>query len=369
MMRAPFAPAGPARVPRLGEPRPCEVVRRAATAAAPRLAVVVPSYDTASYLGAAVRSLLAQTMPDLEVIVVDDGSHDDSVQRVLAIPDRRLTVVRQHNRGLAGARNTGILLARAPFIGFCDSDDLWHPRKAERHLERMERTPDVGVTFSFSAYLDHDGVPTGQLLATACAEPTVRDLVRRNHLGNGSTAVVRRTCFERVGLYDESIANAEEWELWVRIAALAALRIVRIPEPLTGYRIRAGSLSASYDSFLRNAWIAIQRFGEHVPGFSARAAQRAYAEVLRIASRKSIAAGEVNASQRFLLEAARRSPSLFLRDPRAFAMAAIHLTALPLRGDAQRLPYRALERVMRPLYRAVIGATAGEEWRRAGASP
>lgn len=362
MMRDPFGPAGPARVPRLDDSREYEVLRRASEPAQPRLSVVIPGYDTARYVGAAIRSVLAQTVRDLEVIVVDDGSHDDSVARVLAVDDPRLTLVRQVNRGLAGARNTGILLARAPLIGFCDSDDAWHPLKAALQLAVMEADARVGVTFSFSAYLDDGGAPTGQFLTTRHVVPRVHDLVRRNHLGNGSTAIVRRTCLERVGLYDESLGNVEEWELWVRLAARLPDRFVCIPEALTGYRVRAGSLSVNYESFLANAWIAIQRFRENFPGFTDRGAQRAYAEVLRIASRKSLAAGNIGQSRRFLVEALRRSPTLLLTDVRAFAMACLHLWSAVLPASASGLPYRVTEAVLRRLGGAFRPATV-EAWR------
>src|SRR5262245_27808737 len=129
-----------------------------------RLSVVVPNYNTGAFVVDAIRSILEQTMPDLEVIVVDDGSTDDSVAKILAVQDPRLTCVRQPNRGLAGARNTGILLARAPFVGFCDGDDLWYPTKAERQLAVMEEDAKIGLTFSYSEYWTEAGEPTGQLL-------------------------------------------------------------------------------------------------------------------------------------------------------------------------------------------------------------
>src|SRR5262245_38901577 len=129
-----------------------------------RLSVVVPNYNTGAFVGEAIRSILEQTMPDLEVIVVDDGSTDESIAKILAVEDPRLTCVRQPNRGLAGARNTGILLARAPLVGFCDGDDLWYPAKAERQLAVMEEDAKIGLTFSYSEYWTEAGEPTGQLL-------------------------------------------------------------------------------------------------------------------------------------------------------------------------------------------------------------
>ncbi len=358
--------AGPAVIPRLDSPRDVDVVRLAQRPEVPRLSVVVPSFNTARFIGDTVASLLGQTMADLEVIVVDDGSTDDSVQRLLAIDDERLTLVRQANRGLAGARNTGIILARAPFIGLCDSDDVWHARKAELHLERMKHAPDVGITFSLSTYLEENGAPTGQILGTTCAEPTLRQLLRRNHLGNGSTAIVRRACFEQVGLFDESLRSVEDWEIWIRIAARTPFRFVRIAAPLTGYRMRPDSLMQSYETYLQCARSAVARFAENVPGFAARHAQRAYAETLRIASRKSYAAGNVTASRRYLLEALRRSPAILVQDSRALAMALIHLGGAVLPRRAEQVPYRLMQRVMRPLYRRAMTYGAVATWPQMG---
>src|SRR5262245_45487096 len=95
-----------------------------------RLSVVVPCYNVGALARAAIESVLAQTMPALEVIAVDDGSTDDTLRHILRVEDPRLTCVTQANRGLAGARNTGIRHARAPLIGFCDGDDVWFPAKA-----------------------------------------------------------------------------------------------------------------------------------------------------------------------------------------------------------------------------------------------
>ena len=195
--------------------RTYQVLRQARVpAAAVDLTVVIPSFNTSAYITDAIRSALEQTWRALEVVVVDDGSSDNSVDRILALEDPRLTCVRQPNRGLAGARNTGLLMARGPFVGFLDSDDVWFPEKAALHLAIMKAEPTVGLTFSHSAYLNEAGVPTGQLLMAACARPTALDFVKRNHVGNGSTPIVRRDVFEQAGFFDESIGGGgEDWEM------------------------------------------------------------------------------------------------------------------------------------------------------------
>ena len=335
-------------------PRELTVLRRAALPAHRlRLSVVVPSYNTARYVRDTLASLLAQTVRDLEVVVVDDGSRDDSLAVLGAVDDPRLTVAVQANRGLAGSRNSGLLLARAPAIGFCDADDLWFARKAERHLACLDADPGVGLTFSWSAYLDEAGAWTGQYLLSRCRAPSARDLIRRNHVGNGSTVVARRDVFARAGLFDESLGSCEDFEMWVRAAACSGYGVRLLPEVLTGYRVRAGSMSTTYDDFVRGYARALERFRDYVPGFTPRDAARSHAECLRIASRKAFSGGQVALSRALFAAALRRAPSLPLRDWRALGMLALHLGAWPLPPAGQARFYRVVRGAMRLGFRAL----------------
>jgi hypothetical protein len=347
----------------------CEpIVLRQSTvsAAGLRLSVVIPCYALGALCAEAVQSILQQTMSALEVIVVDDGSTDTTLEHVLCIDDPRLTCITQPNRGLAGARNTGVRHARAPLVGFCDGDDIWHPTKAERHLALMEREPSIGLTFSYSAYLDEAGVPTGQLLVSRCSAPTAYDLVVRNHVGNGSTPIVRKECFEQAGLFDETLRSCEDVEMWVRLCVRTPLTLRLIPEPLTGYRVRQGSLTVSFDNFLAASRLASERFQQHVPGVTPRLIARGYAETLRIASRKAFSNGQVPLSRSLFLQALRQAPDLMMRDVRALGMGILHLLALALPPRWQTLPYRVLRRVMKAAYAHVFddGSVAPSVWQR-----
>ncbi|MGH7787595.1 MAG: glycosyltransferase family 2 protein [Candidatus Binatia bacterium] len=324
------------------------VVRQASIPAARlRLSVVVPCYNVGAWARAAVESLLAQTMADLEVIAVDDGSTDDTLRQILAVDDPRLTCITQANRGLAAARNTGVRCARAPLIGFCDGDDVWFPPKAETQLAVMDAEPQVMLTFSYSAYLEEDGQPTGQLLLTRCRRPTTRDLVARNHVGNGSTPIVRRTGFERAGIFDEALESCEDIEMWVRLSVFGGGTLRCVPEPLTGYRVRATSQMHTFDKYIAGSQLYLQRFRAYVPGYTTRHARRTYAEHLRVLSRKAFSAGQVPLSRRLFFQALGHSPTLVVRDLRCFAMGSLHVLALALPRGAQSAPYRLGRRVLR----------------------
>lgn len=335
----------------LGNGRLYDVVRGATVPASRvRLSVVIPSFNTGEYVIAAIQSVLTQTYPNLEIIVVDNSSSDDSVGKILSITDERLTCVCQQNRGLAGSRNTGLLISRGIYVGFLDSDDVWLPEKAERHIARMERNPQLGLTFSHSAYLDQGGTPTGQLLMSRCVKPEARDLIRRNHIGNGSTPILRRACLEESGGFDETIQSCEDWELWVRIAVCTKFKIELIPEVLTGYRVRLGSLSVSYDHFISNGELVVARFRRYVPEFSDADARRAIAQNCRIASRKALANGQLSLSRSLFVKALRLYPALILCDPFAAGLALIHVASLPLSNRMGALVYRAALRLMKCFY-------------------
>lgn len=301
------------------------VLRRYSAATAPRISVIIPVFNTERWVGDAIRSVLDQTIGQLEVVVVDDGSLDESLKRVLAFADERLTILSQPNQGLSAARNAGILMASAELIGFLDGDDVWFPKKAERHLEELERYPQIGLTFSWSAYLNEEGETTGQYLTSLCRSPSAKDLTRRNHVGNGSTSIVRRACFEQAGLFDEGMRSCEDLDMWIRIAAETSFRLHLIPELLTGYRVRRGSLSVSFEGFI----YAAETLKEHIllsrQGLEEVDAKRCLAQLLRIASRKALAGGQVRLSRSLLKRAIREHPGSVLADPRGVALFSIHL--------------------------------------------
>ncbi len=123
----------------------------------PLVSVIVPTFNAARFIAATVDSALRQTLADLEVMVVDDGSSDDTVERVKRIGDGRIRLFEHAHRGAPAVMNAGIRAARGRYIGFLDHDDLWLPVKLERHVEYLERDRALAVTFSWTGLIDeHD---------------------------------------------------------------------------------------------------------------------------------------------------------------------------------------------------------------------
>ncbi|MEM9513064.1 MAG: glycosyltransferase family A protein, partial [Cyanobacteria bacterium P01_E01_bin.48] len=185
----------------------------------PRVSVVVPAYNVEDFIADTLRSIFAQTYRDIEILVVIDGSPDQSAEVCRQFDDPRLHIIEQENRGLAGARNTGIRHARGEYVAFLDGDDMWEPEKIERHVEHLDRCPEVGVSFSRSKFF---GGTSAAYLMSATGRIDAKRLLCRNPISNGSTPVVRRETLEaaRRGaeFFDESLRRNEDIDLWLRIA-------------------------------------------------------------------------------------------------------------------------------------------------------
>ncbi len=222
----------------------------------PRATIVVPAYNVAATIAETLTSLIGQTFTDHEILVVDDGSNDDTLDVVARFDDRRLRVIRQCNRGLAGAHNTGIAHARGEYIGFCDADDLWEPEKLARHVAHLYARPSVGISFSGSRMIDGEGRDLGLCQSPKLTGITARDVLLRNPIGNGSAAVMRRAALDAMAWrppqerdrdwwFDETFRQSDDIEGWLRFALTTSWEIEGIPGNLTRYRINPGGLSAN----------------------------------------------------------------------------------------------------------------------------
>lgn len=217
----------------------------------PNVSVVIPVYNGAAFVGKAIASVLAQTERDLELIVVDDGSSDNTAAVVGGFDDPRLHFVRQENAGPSAARNTGIARARGAWIGFLDADDWWLPGKLEAHLRRAAEERRVGLIYSAVILVE---ATTGavEVRRAALEGEVLPKLFYGNVIvGGGSGATVRREALERVGSFDPTIRYGEEWELWLRVAA--EYPFAAIDEPLTGRLQRPDSHGATNTIGMRDA--------------------------------------------------------------------------------------------------------------------
>lgn len=119
-----------------------------------KVSVIIPVYNADKYIAATVESVLAQTYKNFEILIIDDGSPDKSLKVCQQFQDSRIKIICQANRGLPGARNTGIRHAQGDYIAFLDADDIWLPNKLEKHVNHLNNSPTVGISFCYSAFIN-----------------------------------------------------------------------------------------------------------------------------------------------------------------------------------------------------------------------
>jgi len=227
----------------------------------PEVSVVIPTYNRQHLVQQTIDSVLRQTFRDWELIVVDDGSTDDTSDVLSERYGSRIRYVYQRNQGESAARNHGIELAHGQYIAFLDSDDLWHREKLQRQMEVFGAFPDVGIVSTQASWINYEGLLLKQPPHGHDQSDEViswDDLVLDNVVaGGGSSAIVRRTCVDHAGGFDSQIRFGEEWDLWIRIARHYQVR--QLPEPLVFFRVhRFGTRS-----WAPRAQEAGNLFGEH----------------------------------------------------------------------------------------------------------
>ena len=319
----------------------------------PLVSVVIPTYNCARYIGETVESVLAQDFADREIIVVDDGSTDDTAQVLGTFgPDVRCIV--RENSGAAGARNVGIRAARGKYIAFLDADDVWLPGKLGLQVDFLEKHPKAGLVFTDALWFDERGIihaswtaqrdrfTAGQRLP--CGGSVIgefyRELVLQNFI-TVSSVVLRRSAYGAVGPFEETYRTGSDHHYWLRLAA--RFPIGYINAVLVRYRVRAESLiQENFERWYRNE-IRLLRDGAAQPGYFLRVGRGEW--------RRRLADLHFRLGWR-LLQAGRRrdargqlARALLRRPWRVTPFAYLVLTLLPARGVRA---LRAVRGTLRP---------------------
>lgn len=206
----------------------------------PIVSVILPAYNADSTIRSTIESILEQTFPDFELIIIDDGSTDDTADVVHQFGDKRIIYLYQSNHERAEARNNGIAKSKGEFIAFLDADDLWLPEKLNKQMWLMQNNPKVGLVYCDLFYFDDE---TGENLILYSRTASLHrgrvsiELLLENNFIKSPTPLIRREIFNQVGLFDTSLIPCEDWEMWLRI--IAKNPIDYIDEPLARYRVHS----------------------------------------------------------------------------------------------------------------------------------
>jgi glycosyltransferase involved in cell wall biosynthesis len=223
------------------------------------VSVVIPTYNRARHVVEAIESVLGQTLAPAEIIVVDDGSTDDTAER-LAPYAGRIRYLRQENRGVSAARNTGIREASGEWVALLDSDDLWHPQKLEVQMDAIQARSDLALAGS-----PRGREPRGPLPTPSVHDLGVRDFLLSVRMGP-SGVLIRRSSLEVVGYFDESLKCVEDRDMWLRLAA-------RFPCALIDcgcwwYRIHPGQMTRNEQGMLISYRRTLKKFFSLHPEYS-----------------------------------------------------------------------------------------------------
>jgi len=280
--------------------------------AAPRVSAIVPAYNAARWLGAALDGFLGQTFAAAEAVVVDDGSSDDTAAiaaRYAAQHPQRVRVLRQENQGLCGARNAALAAARGEYFALLDADDVWLPQHLERSVAALDADAALGLVHANIERIDGDGrtlhVPPRYWRAGDDA--FARIFLREEHV-SCPTAVFRRRVYEQVGPFDLQFnrLGCEDRDLWLRIALVAPLRF--LPEVHALYRHHGSNMSANTEKMQRARRLLIDKFAATPRGAALR--RRALAALHAGSGDEHLNAGRRREAFGAYLRAFAQAPSL-----------------------------------------------------------
>jgi glycosyltransferase involved in cell wall biosynthesis len=229
----------------------------------PLVSVVIATYNMAQYLPKAIDSVLAQTWKNLELIVVDDGSTDNTAEVMEPFKsDPRVRYLPTENQGQPRAKNHGLNEAKGDFIAFCDADDLWSPKKLAIQMPFFQDS-QVGVVYSEVSYIDQNGAPLEKNIPyDRYSGQVTEQLVVKNFVPFG-TAVIRRACVEKNGAFDEDLPMGIDWDLWLRYSIDWHFRYASDITYI--YRIWPGQMSKNYRGRYENAFLILNKFIEAHP--------------------------------------------------------------------------------------------------------
>ena len=284
----------------------------------PLFSVVVPCYNCEATLAATVGSVLAQSLREFEIILVDDGSTDGTLALAhdLARGENRIRVLSQTNAGVSTARNCGIVAARGAFIALLDSDDLWVADYLRIHLARLREDPRLGVSFSPVRFIEADGAVTNERSRPKLEGFAPADILSTNPCTTCSTMVIRKAVFDEIGMFRESLRRAEDQE-WLFRVALSAWRITGVDELLVFYRNSPNGLSANLDGMYDGFRAMLEAARESAPELVRSAGPLAAARMLRYLARRALRLDlDRGVARGFITRALALAPRMLLSEPK-----------------------------------------------------
>ena len=209
----------------------------------PLISVIIPVYNSEKTIQETLKSVLNQTFSDFEIIVINDGSQDSTLDIISSLQDSRIKIFSYPNAGISASRNRGISHASGEFIAFLDHDDLWTPDKLESQLRALQENPQAAVAYSWVDLIDESSQFIRSYSRLSITGNVQAELLVSNFLKTASNPLIRKEALIQVGGFEQSICGPEDWDLFLRMAA--HYHFVAVPRSQVLYRMITGSASTN----------------------------------------------------------------------------------------------------------------------------
>lgn len=249
----------------------------------PLISVVVPAYNVEKTIKETIQSIQQQTFSDFELIVINDGSTDGTLDVLATIEEPRMKIFSYENGGLPEARNRGIARSTGELITFIDADDLWTADKLELQLAALQNHPEAGLVYSWTSFMDSEGKAFSKDSPVYYEGNIYPILLVGNFINSGSNVMLRRQAIESVGTFDASLRSIEDWEYWLRVAAKWPFALV--PKHQILYRQSSTSMASKVDVMEKYSLLVIDRAFQAAPAELQYLKKRSLANTYRYLAR------------------------------------------------------------------------------------
>lgn len=229
------------------------------------ISVIIPLHNSEKTIEQTIQSVLQQTVTDLEIIIVNDGSTDSSLQKVEAVNDPRVKVYSFENAGAAVSRNRGFAQSSGELISFLDADDLWTPDKLEAQAAALDEHPEASVAYSWTEFIDESDqlIVKGQAVTVNTQQEAYRRLLVGNFLDSGSNPLIRRKAIATINGFNESLKACQDNDFYLRLAMHYAF--VNVPKYQIKYRLSSTSMTANTQKWEQNSLVFLDLAFETAP--------------------------------------------------------------------------------------------------------
>ena len=306
----------------------------------PIVSVILPVYNGVKTIDATLKSVFQQSIQDFELVVIDDGSTDQTLEAISKFDDPRLSVFSYQNAGVATTRNRGVSHASAEYVSFIDADDLWTPHKLALQLKALTDMPEAAVAYSWTDYIDQTDRFIAKAQRVNFSGDVYADLLLRCFLESASNATIRRQAFLECGGFDPSLSGAADWDFFLRLAKRYAF--VAVPHLGVLYRFLDSSMSANLAAQEEECLTVIDRAYEQAPPDLQPLKRRSLGYLYQYLSFKSmhgpLCRPKGASALHYLYQSLAHSPKMSMQQPRLTSILILKILAtLLLPRQSQRL--------------------------------